>query len=327
MENTLREFYPPIEPHSTDMLDIGGGHKMYYEESGNPNGKPALYVHGGPGGGTKPTEYRRYWDPEAYRIILFNQRGCGNSIPFGSLKDNTTWNLVEDMELLRKHLDVDRWQLLGGSWGSTLSLAYAEKYPKMVTELIVHGIFLLNKKELDWFYQGKGANMIHPEAWEEFCRPIPVEERKDFIRAYYKRFTSNNESEMNEAARAWSIWEGITSKLVPDPEIVNQFADPHHAIPLARIEGHYFINKGFPPRRKGYLGDYLLKNISAIRNIPGVIVQGRYDLVCPFDSAWELHKAWPEADFRIVKDVGHSWTEPGIIHELVSVTDTFRGKT
>ncbi|MBK8170752.1 MAG: prolyl aminopeptidase [Sandaracinaceae bacterium] len=312
-----RTFYPPIEPNQTISLKVDEIHDLYVEESGNPNGKPVVFVHGGPGGGTDP-KHRCFFDPAHYRIVLFDQRGCGKSTPFASLEKNTTWDLVEDMERIRKHLGIEKWQVFGGSWGSTLALAYAQTHPQRVTELVLRGIFLLRKKEIDWFYQD-GASRMFPDAWEGFLEPIPVAERGDLLQAYHKRLTSEDELTRLTAAKAWSIWEGSTSTLYPDIDLVQKTGADAFALPFARIECHYFVNRGFLEN-----DDQLLTNVPKIKHIPAVIVQGRYDVVCPPDSAWALHRAWPEADLRIVQDAGHSAMQPGIVHELVSATDRFR---
>ena len=308
--------YPPIEPYAQGRLPVTGGHEIYYEQCGNPQGKPALLVHGGPGGGSNAT-MRRYHDPSRYRIILFDQRGCGRSIPHASLEHNTTWDLVDDMERLREHLGVDRWQLLGGSWGSTLSLAYAQKHPDRVTELILRGIFLLRKREIDWFYQ-EGCSWIYPDAFETYQSVIPPEERCDMVRAYYKRLTHPDRNVQLAAAKAWSTWEGTTLSLYPDEERIRHFARDSYAIAFARIECHYFVHGGFLER-----DGQLLEDAHRLSDIPGVIVHGRYDVVTPLRNAWDLKKAWPRADLRIVADAGHAMTEPGIIHELVSATRSF----
>jgi proline iminopeptidase len=292
-------------------------HEIYFEESGNPQGKPVVFVHGGPGGGTEP-KHRRFFDPAAYRIVLFDQRGCGKSTPHACLDDNTTWHLVDDMEKLRSHLAIAHWQVFGGSWGSTLALAYAQKHPDVVTELVLRGIFLLRKRETLWFYQ-EGASALYADAWDDFVAPIPEAERGDMIRAYYKRLTSPDQAVRAEAARAWSIWEGRTSCLFPNRELIERTAGDAFSLAFARIECHYFVNDGFLRQ-----DDQLLVDVPKIRHIPGVIVQGRYDVVCPMESAWALHKAWPEADLRIVQDAGHSAMEPGNVHELVLATDRFR---
>ena len=312
-----RSFYPEIEPHRTGRLRVSDLHEIYWEESGNPRGKPVVFVHGGPGGGTEPKQ-RRFFDPSAYRIVLFDQRGSGKSTPYASLVDNTTQHLVADMEQLRAHLDIDRWQVFGGSWGSTLALAYAEAHPDRVSELVLRGIFLLRKAEIDWFYQ-RGADAMFPDAWEDYIAPIPPEERGDMLQAYHKRLTSEDAAVRVEAAKAWSIWEGRTSCLHTNPALVARNADGEFALAFARIECHYFVNNGFFAR-----DTQLLDEIGKIRHIPTVIVQGRYDVVCPMESAWALHRAFPEAELRVAPDAGHSAFEPGNLHELISATDRFR---
>ncbi len=315
--STRRALYPSIEPYASGTLAVGGGHDIYFEQCGNPDGKPALFVHGGPGGGLQPYN-RRGFDPAVYRIVLFDQRGCGRSRPHASLDDNTTWHLVADMERLRTELAIDRWQVLGGSWGSTLSLAYAQAHPERVTGLVLRGIFMLRRKELHWFYQ-EGAGAIFPDAWEHYLAAIPEDERGDMIAAYYQHLTSDDAAVRMAAARAWAGWEGRTLSLLPDADRVARFEGDEFAIAFARIECHYFINGGFFET-----DGQLLRDIGRIRHIPAVIIQGRYDICTPMMSAWDLHKAWPEADFRVVDDAGHAATEPGIIHELVSATDRFR---
>jgi proline iminopeptidase len=312
--------YPAIEPYRTGRLKVTGPHELYYEESGNPSGKPVVFLHGGPGGGTD-AKYRRFFDPSHYRIVLFDQRGCGRSTPYACLEENTTWDLVEDIERLRVHLGIEKWQVFGGSWGSTLALAYAETHPTRVTELVLRGIFLLRKQEIDWFYQ-RGCSAIFPDRWEEYLAPIPEEERGDLLQAYYKRLTSEDERVRLEAARAWSRWEGATSKLLPDPAMIERFSADKFAEAFARIECHYFVHKGFFET-----DGWLLAHVDRIRSIPGVIVQGRYDVVCPMESAWALHKAWPEAEFKIIADAGHSMHEPGITKALVEATNQFRART
>lgn len=308
--------YPPIVPYAQGRLQVSGGHEIYFEQCGNPRGKPALLVHGGPGGGSNAT-MRRYHDPSRYRIILFDQRGCGRSAPHASLESNTTWDLVDDMERLREHLGLERWQLLGGSWGSTLSLAYAEAHPERVTELILRGIFLLRKREIDWFYQD-GCSWIYPDAFEAYQSVIPPEERSDMVRAYYKRLTHPDRNVQLAAARAWSIWEGTTLSLHPDEDRIRHFGSDNYAIAFARIECHYFVNNGFLHR-----DGQLLEDAPRLSAIPGVIVHGRYDVVTPLRNAWDLKRAWPRAELRIAPDAGHAMTEPGIIHELVSATRRF----
>jgi proline iminopeptidase len=312
-----RTLYPPIEANREGRLRVSDLHNLYFEESGNPNGKPALFLHGGPGAGTEP-KHRRFFDPAAYRIILLDQRGCGKSRPFASLDENTTWDLVSDIEKLRVHLGIEKWLVFGGSWGSALALAYAETHPERVTALVLRGIFLLRKQEIDWFYES-GAGAIFPDAWEEYIAPIPEAERGDLVRAYHRRLTSDDAAVRQEAARAWAVWEGKTSCLRPNPEWIATTGGDDFSLAFSRIECHYFVNDGFFGGGRG-----LLENVAKIRSIPGVIVQGRYDVVCPMETAWALHRAWPEADFRIVADAGHSATEPGNLHELIEATDRFR---
>jgi proline iminopeptidase len=313
-----RGLYPPIEPFRTGFLRVSSVHEIYFEESGNPDGKPAVFLHGGPGGGTDP-KMRTFFDPKVYRIVLFDQRGCGRSRPHANLVDNTTWHLVEDMEKLREHLGIKRWLVFGGSWGSTLALAYAETHPDQVTELVLRGIFLLRKWEIDWFYQRPdGAGALFPDLWEKYVATIPEAERSGMVRAYYERLTSDDPQVLRQAARTWAIWEGATSFLRMNPDYVAKFQEDDYAAAFARIECHYFINNGFFAT-----DNQLIEQVGKIRKIPAVIVQGRYDVVCPVKSAWDLHCAWPEADLRIVPDAGHSAFEPGNIHELISATDRF----
>ena len=314
--NDYRSLYPEIEPHQTGMLAVGDGHQMYYEECGNPQGKPAVYVHGGPGGGSNAGQ-RRVFDPQKYRIILFDQRGCGKSTPTASLEHNTTWDLVADMEKLRKHLSIERWQVCGGSWGSTLSLAYAQTHPTKVSELILRGIFTLRKTELDWYYLGGAANLF-PDEWEKFVQPIPLSERGDLLNAYYRQLTSDDKATQIAAARAWSVWEGSTINLLQRPGQIEHFASEDFAVAFSRIECHYFVNKGF------FESDgWLIANVEPIRHLPTVIIQGRYDVCTPMTTAWDLHKALPEADFHIVPDAGHAFDEPGIADRLVRTTDAY----
>ena len=314
-----RRLYPPLKAYRTGRLRVSDLHEIYFEESGNPQGKPAVFLHGGPGGGTDP-KMRRFFDPAHYRIVLFDQRGCGKSRPHAELRQNTTWDLVADIEQLREHLGIERWLVFGGSWGSTLALAYAQAHPGRVTELVLRGIFMLRRWELEWFYQNSGgAAALFPDLWEQYLEPIPPAERADLIRAYYARLTSEDRAERARAAQAWSGWEGATSYLRTSEQYVAKFAADAYAEAFARIECHYFVNGGF------FRSDaQLLEDIGRIRHIPAVIVQGRYDVVCPMRSAWDLHRAWPEADLRIVPDAGHSAFERGNLHELVSATDRFR---
>jgi len=308
--------YPEIEPHSTGTLRVSSLHSIYYEESGNPDGKPVVFLHGGPGGGTDPKQ-RRFFDPQAYRIVLFDQRGCGQSTPHAELRENTTWDLVADIEKLRSHLAIDRWQVFGGSWGSTLALAYAQTHPRRVSELVLRGIFLLRRAELLWFYQD-GASALFPDAWEAFLAPIPAAERGDLMKAYHRRLTSDDPATRLEAARAWSVWEASTSFLLQRPDYIANAAGDDFALAFARIEAHYFVHRGFLEREQ-----QLIENIGRLRHIPSVIVQGRYDVVCPMASAWQLHRAWPEAELVVVPDAGHSAFEPGILEALVAATDRF----
>lgn len=312
----MPSLFKEIEPFDSGHLQVDDLHSVYYEQCGNPAGKPAIFVHGGPGGGASPV-HRRFWDPAVYRIILFDQRGCGRSTPHAELRNNTTWDLVHDMERIRAHLDIERWQLFGGSWGSTLSLAYAVQHPKRVTEMVLRGIFLLRQHEIQWYYQ-EGASRIFPEAWEQYLEPIPEEERDDLVGAYYRRLTSTDRDERIAAARAWSVWEGSTSRLVPDPVMIARTGEPTFAEAFARIECHYFINGGF------FQDDnHLLANIDRIAHIPATIVQGRYDIVCPAQSAYELHQAWPNSQLIIAQKSGHSALEPEITSHLVEATERF----
>jgi len=317
--SSRRTLYPPIEPFDTGHLDVGDGHTLYYEQSGNAGGKPVVFLHGGPGGGCTE-KMRQFFDPERYRIVLFDQRGSGKSRPHANLEANTTWHLVDDIERLRELLKIERWQVFGGSWGSTLALAYAETHPDRVTELVLRGIFMLRKKEIHWFYQN-GASEIFPDRWQRFLEPIPAQERHDLLHAYHKYLTSDDAAERLRAARAWSIWEGTTCMLIPSEEIEKAFGAEEMALSMARIECHYFVNDGFMAENQ------LLKDIVRIRHIPAVIVHGRYDIVCPVTSAWELSQAWPEADLHIVPDAGHAAFEPGNVHELITATDRFADRT
>ncbi|MFC4528426.1 prolyl aminopeptidase [Dyella halodurans] len=316
MPQALRSLYPEIEPYDSGMLKVSDLHTLYYEQSGNPNGKPVVFLHGGPGGGTNP-KCRRFFDPAVYRIVLFDQRGCGKSTPHAELTDNTTWHLVNDIERVRSHLGIDRWQVFGGSWGSTLALAYAQTHPDRVTELVLRGIFMLRRWELEWFYQ-KGCDALYPDAWESFLHAIPEAERGDLMSAYHRRLISTDPQVRVNAARAWSVWEGATSYLWQDTSHIESSGEDEFALAFARIECHYFVHGGFFEH-----DDQLLRNVDRIRKIPAVIVQGRYDVVCPMRSAWDLHRAWPEADLRIVQDAGHSAFEPGNISALVEATDRF----
>lgn len=311
-----RRLYPPLETAHEGHLRVSPIHELFYEVSGAINGKPVVVCHGGPGGGTTAS-MRRYFDPKRYKIILFDQRGCGRSTPHASLEDNTTWDLVADMEALRVHLGIERWQVFGGSWGSTLALAYAQSHPERVSELVLRGIFTLRKEELHWFYQ-EGASWIYPDAWEAYLAPIPTDERNDMIGAYYRRLTGNDKQTQLAAAKAWSQWEGGTVSFQPSPDRLQIFSDDDFALAFARIECHYFYNGGFFKR-----DDHIIANMHHIRHIPGIIIQGRYDIVTPMKTAWELAQAWPEADFDIVGDAGHAASEPGIVDALIRATDKF----
>jgi proline iminopeptidase len=312
----MNALYPPREPYNEGKLKVSDIHTIHYEESGNPQGKPIVLLHGGPGGGCPPY-YRQFFNPEKWRLIMFDQRGCGKSIPHAELRENTTWELVKDIEKLREYLGIDKWVVFGGSWGSTLSLAYSQTHPERCKGLILRGIFMLRQLEINWFYQ-EGASYIFPDAWEEYVKPIPPEERDNMLTAYYKRLTSNDMKVRLEAARAWSVWEASTSRLFLDKQLMQIFGETEFAEAFARIECHFFVNKGFFEDN-----DQLLNNVDKIRHIPGVIVQGRYDVVCPMVSAWELHKAWQDSKLIVVPDAGHSMSEPGIMSALIDATDRF----
>ncbi len=312
----MRSFYPPIAAYDAGRLAVSPLHTLYYEQCGNPRGKPVVFIHGGPGGGCDAW-HRQFFDPARYRIVLFDQRGCGRSTPHAELRDNTTWDLVEDMEKLRAHLGIGRWQVFGGSWGSTLALAYAEAHPDHVTELVLRGIFLIRRAELEWFYQ-EGASWIYPDAWDQYLAAIPEVERGDLMGAYYRRLTHPDRAVQLAAAKAWSIWEGATSRLYTDPAMLHHYAEDDFALAFARIEAHYFVNGAW-----FQTDDQLLRHVDKIRHIPCVIVQGRYDVVCPLRSAWDLAKAWPEAKLEIIADAGHSALEAGIVDKLIAATDAF----
>ncbi len=314
----MRTLFPKIKPYNEFRLAVDEPHELYVEECGNPQGVPALFVHGGPGAGCE-SYHRRFFDPEIYRIILFDQRGAGRSTPHAELSGNNTQALVADMESIREHLHIEQWVLFGGSWGSTLSLIYAETHPERVLGLILRGIFLCRQREIDWFYQ-EGASRIFPDAWQEFLNVIPVRERKDMVSAYHDRLVGDDEISRLSAARAWSIWEGRTSTLKPKTSVVEFFGQTHTALSLARIECHFFKNKIFLEENQ------ILNDIDRLANIPGIIVQGRYDVVCPMESAWELHRAWPLSDLDVISDAGHSATEPGIVDALVKATQTMYGR-
>lgn len=311
----MRTLYPEIQCNKSYQLSVGSGHTLHIEESGNPSGIPVLFVHGGPGGGTSP-RHRRFFNPDRYRIILFDQRGCGQSTPHASLTDNTTAHLIEDMEKIRDLLSVEQWFLFGGSWGSTLSLLYAQRHPERVLGMILRGIFLCRDEDINWFYQS-GANAIFPDYWQDYLHPIPPEEHGDLLNAFHRRLTSSNEIARMSAAKAWSVWEGRCSTLDPNQDVAEHFADPHFALAMARIEAHYFVNKAFIEPNQ------ILRDTTRILDIPTVIVHGRYDMVCPVKQAFELHRLLPQAELHIVRDAGHSAFEPGIIDNLIHTTDKF----
>ena len=314
--NQLLSLFPPLEPFNFGFMEKDD-HSIYYEQCGNPNGKPAVFLHGGPGGGGS-TQVRRFFDPDKYHVVIFDQRGCGRSLPHGCLENNTTWDLVEDIENLKVKLGIKQWLVFGGSWGSTLALAYSQTYPDSVSEMVLRGIFMLRKKELDWFYQ-YGASNIFPEAWQKFIEPIEHNERDDLMAAYHKIFLSNNEEKKLNAAIAWSRWEGSTSSLSYNPDMANSFSDPKFALAFALIENHYFVNKGFLEHEN----QLIESGINIIRDIPTVIVQGRYDIVCPISTAWELSQNWPEAELIVAPSSGHTAFELEITHELIKATNTF----
>ena len=310
------ELFPNIEPFNTFHLPVSDLHTIYVEESGNKNGKPVIFLHGGPGGGVDP-KYRRYFNPDKWRIIMFDQRGCGKSTPFAELKENTTWDLVDDIEKIRNHLSIDRWVIYGGSWGSTLSLAYSQTYPDSCKALILRGIFLVRKKELHWFYQ-EGASKIFPDNWQSFVAPIPIEKRNTLLEAYYNLLTGEDSSKKIEAAKAWSTWEGSTVRLIQDKDFIGDFSDEKFAEAFARIECHYFMNNAWFDS-----DNHLIENVDKIRHIPAVIVHGRYDVICPVENAWELHQAWPESELHIIPDAGHSIFEEGIKDKILEYTEKF----
>ena len=313
----MRDLYPELDVYDSGMLGVDARHQVYYEQCGNPDGKPVVILHGGPGAGCS-AKMRRFHDPKAYRIVLFDQRGSGRSTPHADLVDNTTWDLVADVETLREHLGILRWQVFGGSWGSTLALAYAQAHPSRATELVLRGIFMLRRWELEWFYQ-EGASRLYPEAWDQYLQAIPEVERADLISAYHRRLTSHSEASRLAAARAWSVWEASTSLLLPDEAFIDGHKDAHFALSFARIESHYFVHGGFFD-----VEDQLLRDAHRLHGIPGVIVHGRYDVVCPVQNAWDLHKAWPESRLQISPRAGHSAFEPENASALVDATDSFR---
>ena len=309
----MQLLYPEIKPYARHELAVDDTHTLYLDESGDPDGIPVLFVHGGPGGGCGKYD-RRFFDPEKYRIILFDQRGAGRSTPHAELKNNTSQDLVADMERIREHLGVDKWVLFGGSWGSTLSLLYAETFPDRVLGMILRGIFLCRDEDITWFYQS-GAHRIFPDYWEDFISPIPEAERGNMLQAYYQRLTGSNELAKMGAAKTWSTWEGRCSTLRPNNDVVDSFAAPHRAVSIARIEAHYFMNNSYLQKNQ------LLNDAHKLENIPGIIVHGRYDVVCPLDGALALHKAWPRSNLQIIRDAGHSAIEPGITDALVHATN------
>jgi len=311
----LRTLYPEIEPYDSGHLDVGDGHSVYWELCGNPDGIPAVFLHGGPGAGCN-RDHRRQFDPARYRILLFDQRGCGRSTPHAGLEANTTWHLVADIERLRSMTGAGQWLVFGGSWGSCLALAYAQTHPDRVSGLILRGIFTLRREELLWFYQ-EGASWLFPDLWEAYLAPIPEAERGDLMAAYRRRLTHPDRAVQVEAARAWSLWEGQTLTLLPDEKLKAEHGDDDFALAFARIENHYFVNRGF------FEEGQLIANAGKLKDIPGVIVQGRYDVCTPMHTAWDLHKAWPQARFVEVRASGHAYSEPGILHALVSATDEF----
>lgn len=316
----MRDFYPELEPHESGLLDVGDGQQIYYEVSGNPDGKPAVYLHGGPGGASSPDQ-RRVFDPARYRIVLFDQRGCGNSLPHASAPDadlstNTTWHLVEDIEKLRAHLGIDRWLVCGGSWGSALALAYAETHADKVTELVLRGIFTLRKSELDWFYEGGAAN-IYPDLWEGYVAPVREDQRHSLVEAYSHLLNDPDPDVHIPAGVAWARWESSTITLLRDEGVVSHFTEDAFAVAFARIENHFFMNAG-------WFGDnQLIDDAVRLKDIPGVIIQGRYDMCTPAVTAWDLHRSWPEAEFWMIPDAGHAFTEPGILDAIIEATDRF----
>ena len=317
MSPKRRTLYPAIEPYETGMLDVGDGHRLYWELCGNPDGKPAVFLHGGPGGGSSP-DHRRQWNPDKYKILVFDQRGCGKSTPYASLENNTTWDLVEDIEKLRTEVaKVDKWQVFGGSWGSTLALAYGEKYPERMTELILRGIFLFDQYEVDWMYKEGGASQVYPDKFDEFLAAIPANEHGDLVEAYRKRLTSDDKAVQLAAAKAWSKWEGDIVTLLPSPETIEHFTSPEVAVAVARIENHYMATNGW------FEEGQLLRDAVKLKGIPGVIVQGRHDTCTPPVAAWRLKQAWPEVELNIIPDGGHLFSEPGVLDGLIRATDKF----
>jgi proline iminopeptidase len=318
MTKELRGFYPEIEPYETGMLDVGDGHQIYWERFGTKGAKPAVFLHGGPGGATGPGN-RRLFDPALYDVMMFDQRGCGKSIPHASIDANTTWHLVADIERLRELMGVETWLVFGGSWGSTLALAYSETHPERVSELVLRGIYTLTRAELDWYYQF-GVSEMFPDKWERFIAPIPKEERHEMMAAYRRRLTGTDREEQLRCAVAWSTWEGETITLLPNPDYSDHFYDPEFALAFARIENHFFVHAGWLEEGQ------LLRDAHKLKDIPGVIIHGRYDMPCPAKYAWQLHKAWPKADFHLIEGAGHAYLEPGILDQLIRATDRFAGK-
>ena len=318
----MRDFYPEIEPYESGLLDVGDGQQIYYEVSGNPEGKPAVYLHGGPGGASS-ADQRRVFDPAKYRIVLFDQRGCGNSLPHASapeadLSANTTWHIVSDIEALRQHLGIDKWLVCGGSWGSSLALAYAEKHPDSVTELVLRGIFTLRRSELEWFYEGGAAN-IYPDLWEGFLAPVPEDQRGRLIEAYSRLLNDPDPAVHTAAGKAWARWESSAITLLQDEDLIGHFTEDAFAVAFARIENHYFMNDGW------FDDGQLIRDAVKLKDIPAVIIQGRYDMCTPAKTAWDLHRVWPEAEFKMIPDAGHAFSEPGILDAIIEATDTFAG--
>ena len=309
----MRDFYPAIDTHTRFRLAVDAIHEIYVEECGNPQGVPVAFLHGGPGSGCEAWQ-RRFFNPALYRIILFDQRGCGRSTPHAELRANTTWDLVADMELIRQHCGIERWALFGGSWGSTLALAYAQTYPQRVIGLVLRGIFLTRQQDIDWFYQ-RGADQLYPDYWQDYLAVIPPDERHNLVAAYYRRLTSDDSAMRLAAAKAWAIWEGRTATLLPNNNVLEHFSDPQAALSIARIECHYFINNSF------FRPNQLLDEAASLRDIPGYIIHGRYDTICPLEQAWALHQAWPQAQFKIIAGSGHSAMEKGIRSALIEATD------
>lgn len=316
--SALRTLYPEIEAYASGFLDTGDGHQVYWERSGTPGAKPAVFLHGGPGGGISP-KHRQLFDPALYDVLLFDQRGCGRSTPNASLDNNTTWHLVADIERLRAMMGVEKWLVFGGSWGSTLALAYAETHPSHVSELVVRGIYTLTKAELDWYYQF-GVSEMFPDKWEKFIAPIPENERHEMMAAYRRRLTGDDRETQVAAARAWSLWEGETITLLPEPETSDKFGEDDFALAFARIENHFFVHAGWMDEGQ------LLRDAAKLADIPGTIVHGRYDMPCPAKYAWQLHKAWPKAEFKLIEGAGHAYSEPGILDALMRATDFYAGK-